>query len=170
MDAKEFLNMYKDHGYSPKHITKKISDHEYAGVFIYQLIRGPKPDEIHVTWYGDNVLNLANVENAFPWDWSFQLPLHALEGKTQVLTGAGIHSEANGIDVTLTKMSKTPVSTTFYLSEQVDVRKAATEDEEFRFVGIEYTVTDNLGNEYNMLHYSDTGHSTDFKQSHVSFP
>ena len=42
---------------------------------------------IHVTWDGDNVLNLANVENAFPGDWSFELTLHALEGKTQVYRG-----------------------------------------------------------------------------------
>ena len=170
LDAEEFLNMYKNHGYFPQHITKKISDHEHAGLFIYQLIKGPKPDEIHVNWEGDNVLNLANVENAFPGDWSFQLTLNALKGNTQVLSGTGIHSEANGIDVTLTKMTETPVSTVLYLSEQVDVRKAAMEDEEWRGVVIDYAVTDNLGNEYNVIHYKDTGHSTDFKQNHVSYP
>lgn len=170
LDAEEFLNMYKDHGYFPQHITKKLNDHEYAGLFIYQLIRGPKPDEIHVTWEGDNVLNLANVENAFPGDWSFQLTLPALEGNTQVLSGTGIQLGANGIDVTLTKMTETPVSTTLYLSEHVDVRKEAMEDEEWRGVVIDYVVTDDLGNEYNVIHYKDTSHSTDFKQNHVSYP
>ena len=27
------------------YITKKVSDHEYAGLFIYQLIEGPKPND-----------------------------------------------------------------------------------------------------------------------------
>lgn len=172
LDAEEFHNMYNHYGYFPKHITKKISDHEYAGLFIYQMIKGPKPDEIHVTWDGDNILNLANVEIAYAGDWSFQLTLNALEGETEEFVGAGIHAEAAGIDVTLTKMTETPVSTTIYLSEQVDVEKVSMEDEEWRGIQIEYLVTDDLGNEYNIIHYRDVGHSTDFQdfQDYLSKP
>ena len=65
LDAEEFQDRYKDYGYFPKHSTKKISDNEYAGLFIFQLIDGPKPDVVHVTWDGDNVFNLANTEMAF---------------------------------------------------------------------------------------------------------
>ncbi|CAM3260196.1 DUF4179 domain-containing protein [Filibacter tadaridae] len=170
LDANEFQDIYKDSGYSPNYITKKVSDNEYAGLFIYQLIEGPKPDEIHVTWDGDNVVNLVDADNPLPGDWSFQLTLQALEGKTKELSETGIHSKENGIDVALTKMTETPVSTTLYLSEQVDVRKAAMENVEWRGVVIDYLVTDDLGNEYNAIHYKDTGHSTDFKQDHVSDP
>ena len=44
------------------------------------------------------------------------------------------------------------------------------EDEEWRGVLIDYLVTDNLGNEYNVIHYKGTGHSSDFNQNHVSYP
>jgi len=138
-------------------------DNEYAGLFIFQLIEGPKPDVVHVTWDGDNVLNLANTEIAYAGDWSFQLTLNALESETQEFVGVGIQSETAGIDIMLTKMTETPVSTTLYLSEQVDVRKVSMEDEEWRGVTMEYLVTDDLGNEYNMIYYWDTGHSTDFQ-------
>lgn len=170
LDAEEFHNMYKDYGFFPKYITKKISEHEYAGLFIYQLIKGPKPDEIHVTWDGDSVLNLANINHIFPGDWSFQLTLNKLEGETQQLSQAGIHSESNGVDVTLIKMTETPVSTTLYFSELVDERLVAMEDNEWRGVAIEYLVTDDLGNEYNAIHYEDIGHSTDFQQSRRNNP
>ncbi len=170
LDAEEFQNMYKDNGFFPSNITKKISDHEYAGLFIYQLIQGPKPDEIHVTWDGEKVVNLSNTNIAFPGDWSFQLTLNKLEAETQDLSQAFINSEANGIFVSLRKVRETPVSTTLYFSEVVDVRLAAMEDNEFRVVLIEYLVKDNLGNEYNAIHYRDTGHSTDFDQSHSSHP
>ncbi|MFJ7935408.1 DUF4179 domain-containing protein [Sporosarcina sp. NPDC096371] len=170
LNTVEFQDLYKDNGYDQNYITKKVSDHEYAGLFVYQLIKGPKPDEINVTWDGDNILNLANVENTFPGDWSFQLTLNILESKTQDFFQTGIHSEANGVDVKLTKMTETPVSTTLYFSEIVDERLATLEDSEWRGVLIDYIVTDNLGNDYNIIHYENTGHSTDFKQDHVSYP
>ena len=170
LDAEEFGGMYEYTGYDENYITKKISNHEYVALFNYQLIDGPKPDELHVKWDGDTVLNLANVENAFSGDWSFQLTLNKLEGETQDLSQDGIHSEANGIDVALTKMTETPISTTLYFSEIIDERLVATEDSEWRGVLIGYVVTDNLGNDYNIIHSKDTGHSTDFEQSHRSYP
>ena len=170
LDAIEFNNMYKHYGSAPKHITKKISENEYAGLFVYQLINGPKPEEIHVTWAGDSILNYANVNNQFPGDWSFQLTLQALEGKTKDFSQDGITSVGTGIDVSLAKMTKTPVSTTLYFREVVDVPIAAMEDEEWRGVLIEYKVTDDLGNEYNMIHYRDTGHSSNFSKEYLSRP
>lgn len=162
--AVEFGDKYEHYGYYPKYITKKISDHEYAGLFIYQLIEGPKPDEIHATWNGDSI-------HDFSGDWSFDLNLHALEGETtKNFSGAGITSQANGIDGSLTKMTETPISTTIYLSETVDIPTATLEEAEWRGILIEYSVNDDLGNEYNMIYYQDVGHSANFQNNHVSRP
>ncbi|WP_060203756.1 DUF4179 domain-containing protein [Sporosarcina koreensis] len=169
--AEEFGDSYEHYGFHPEYITKKISDTEYAGLFIYQLIEGPKPDEIHATWKGDSILDVWNVKNEFPGDWTFNLTLQALNGEeTKSFTDAGITSEADGVHVALTKMTKTPITTTLYLSENVDVRTAALEDEEWRGALLTYVVTDDLGNEYNAIHYKDTGHSTDFRKEHRSVP
>lgn len=169
--AEEFGDSYEHYGYFPSYITKKVSDTEYAGLFVYQLIEGPKPDEIHATWKGESILDVWNVENEFPGDWTFNLTLQALDGEeTKSLAEAGITSKADGVNVALTKMTKTPISTTLYLSEIVDLRSAVIEDEEWRGAQLTYVVTDNLGNEYNAIHYKDTGHSTDFRKDHRSLP
>ena len=67
-------------------------------------------------------------------------------------------------------MTETPIYTTLYFSEAVDVRKITKEDVELRGVLIEYTVIDNLGNKYNTNHYRDSGHSTDFPKTLRSYP
>lgn len=168
--AEEFGNEYEHYGFYSRYITKKVSDREYAGLFIYQLIEGPKPDAINATWDGSSILNLSNVKDEFPGEWSFQLSLQALDNQTKSFADMGIDSSAQGIDVALTKMTKTPISNTLYLSEKVDVPSAASEDEEWRGVLIEYSVKDDLGNEYNMIYYPDVGHSADFQNNHVSKP
>lgn len=170
--AEEFGNEYEHYGSYLKYITKRISDHEYAGLFIYQLIEGPKPEVINATWDGSSILNLSNVNDEFPGEWSFQLSLQALDSETKSFADAGIASNADGVDVTLTKMTKTPISTTLYLSEMVDVRTASAEEDEWRGILIEYLVKDDLGNDYNMIYYQDVGHSTDFKnfKNHTSRP
>ncbi|MGB3260932.1 DUF4179 domain-containing protein [Paenisporosarcina sp.] len=163
----EFKNMYKDSGYFDNYVIEKINDNEYAVLYIYELIDGPKPDEVHITWQGNKILNLINVNNTFHGDWSFQFSLNALESETQKFADS-IKSEEEDIGVVVTKMTETPISTTLYLSEFADVRKIAKEDEEWRGVLIEYLVSDNLGNEYKTIHYNGTGHSTDFK-NHVNY-
>lgn len=168
--ADEFEDEYEYSGYAENYIIEKISEKEYAVVYIYELIKGPKPDKIHITWQGDTIIDLNNVSNTFQGDWSFQFSLNALESETQKFTGGSIITEEDSIEILVTKMTETPISTTLYLSEGVDIRLIAEEDEELRVVQIEYTVFDNLGNKYNTIHYRDIGHSTDFPKTRHSYP
>ncbi|QUG41662.1 DUF4179 domain-containing protein [Psychrobacillus sp. INOP01] len=168
--ADEFEDKYEHSGFSENYIIEKISEKEYVVVYNYELIKGPKPDEVHITWEGDTILDLNNVSNAFLGDWSFQFTLNALESETQKFTGGSIITEEEGIEILVTKMTETPISTTLYFSEAVDIRLIAKEDEELRVVLIEYTVSDNLGNKYNTIHYRDIGHSTDFPKTRRSYP
>lgn len=163
LHAEEFGDAYEHFGFAPKDMGKKISDTEYAGLLVYGLIDGPKPEEIHVTWDGTRIINLDNVNNNHSGDWKFQFKLNALEASTNDFAEANITSEATGIQVNLTKITETPVSTTIYLSESVDIPTVAMEEDEWRGTLIEYDVTDDLGNEYKAIHYPDIGHSTDFK-------
>ncbi|MEK3954227.1 DUF4179 domain-containing protein [Psychrobacillus sp. FSL K6-1464] len=168
--AAEFGDKYEHGGYAENYIVEKLSENEYAVVYIHELIKGPKPDEVHITWQGDTIKDLKNVNNAFLGDWSFQFTLNALESETKKFTGGSIITEDEGIEILVTKMTETPISTTLYFSEGVDIRLIAEEEEELRLVQIEYTVLDNLGNKYNTIHYRDIGHSTDFPKTRHSYP
>ncbi|MBB4824732.1 hypothetical protein HNO89_001956 [Sporosarcina luteola] len=162
LDAPEFGEDFKEYGYFPKYISKKIGDNEYAGLLIYQLIKGPKPEEIHVTWKGDEVLDLNNVYNAYPGDWSFEFKLNKLEVQTKDYADSGLFSQSEGIKVAIAKMTSTPISTTVYLGEKVDIPTVTKQEAEWRGILFDYKVTDDLGNEYNFIHYSSRGHSSDF--------
>lgn len=163
LHAEEFGDAYEHFGFAPKEMGKKISDTEYAGLLVYGLVDGPKPEEIHVTWDGTRIVNLNNVNNNHSGEWSFQFNLNALESTSVNFANSNITSEAAGIQVNLQKITETPVSTTIYLSELVDLPTVSMEESEWRGAQIEYDIIDDLGNEYNAIHYVDIGHSTDFK-------
>lgn len=168
--AEEFGNRYKDTGYFENYIVEKINDHEYAIIYIYQLLKGSKPDSVHVTWKGESVLNLNNAYQETLGSWSFQFSLDMLDNKTKKYAAREVFTEDKGIEVGVTKITQTPVSSTIYLSELVDERIVSHEEQEMRAVSIEYLISDNLGKEYKYVHYRDTGHSTDFDVNHRSYP
>ncbi|MCG3087314.1 DUF4179 domain-containing protein [Sporosarcina cyprini] len=162
LDAVEFGDEYKDYGFAPKYISKKISENEYAGLLIYQLIKGPKPEEIHVTWKGEQVLDLSNVSNSFSGEWAYEFTLNKLKVHSKDYVGSELIAADDGINIVLTKMTATPVSTTIYLSESVDIPTVTKQDTEWRGILMDYRVTDDVGNEYNIISYEDIGHSSDF--------
>lgn len=162
LDVAELSNYTKEFGYFPKYISKKISEHEYAGLFIYQLIKGSKPEEIHVTWKGDQVFDYNKVSNAHSGEWSYEFKLNKLEAQSKDYIGSGLLSKNEGINVTLTKLTSTPISTTLYLSERVDIPTVTKQDTEWRGILFDYKVTDDVGNEYNFINSYGTGHSSDF--------
>lgn len=168
--VEEFGDRYKDNGYFENYIVEKINDREYAVIYIYQLLKGSKPDTLHVTWTGDSVLNLNNAHQATSGIWSFQFSLDKLENTTKKYTASDVSTEDKGIVVGVTKITQTPVSSTIYLSELVDERVVSHEEKELRAVSIDYLISDNLGKEYKSVHYLDTGHSTDFNANHRSYP
>lgn len=168
--VEEFNGAYEQKGFFKHDLTEKINENEYAGLYVFELIDGPKPSEINVSWEGDSVINLNNANQAISGEWSYQFALHALESETEDIIDSGYKSEDNGVEISLTKMAETPISTTLYLTEIVDERAIAKEDDEFRGVLIEYSVVDDLGNKQNFIHYRNTGHSTDFEPGHVSHP
>ena len=168
--VEEFGERYKDNGYFENYIVEKINNREYAVVYIYQLLKGSKPDSVHVTWKGDSVLNLNNAHQETLGNWSFQFSLDMLDNKTKKYAPNEVFTKDKGIVVGVTKITQTPVSSTIYLSELVDERVVSQEEEELRTVSIDYLISDNLGNEYKYVHYRDTGHSTDFDANHKSYP
>lgn len=170
MVVEEFGEQYKHNGFSEKYIVEKINDNEYAVVYVYELIKGTKPDSINVSWQGDSVEDMYNTSQFSPGKWSFEFTLDALERKINEFDSGEVMAVDTGVEVELIKMTETPISTTIYLTEKVDERLVAQEDEEMRGALIEYLVTDNLGHEYKYIHYRDTGHNTDFDANHRSNP
>lgn len=169
--VEEFGDKYKDNIYPENFIVEKLNEHQYVALYIYQLIEGPKPEKLHVMWKGDTITDLNNVYHSYPGNWEFEFTLPSLSLESHKPINKGIKStEEEGIKISLIKMVQTPISSTFYLSENVDIRKIVSEEEKWRGVLVEYIVTDNLGNEYDAIHFRDTGHSIDFTQDHRSYP
>ncbi|MCH7323241.1 DUF4179 domain-containing protein [Solibacillus sp. MA9] len=166
----EFVDQYKHSGYSKNYLVKKIDEHEYAVLYVYELITGSKPETINISWQGDNVTNLNNGNQLVSGHWNFEFSLQALENSVTSFKSPKIKSSDTGVEITLVKMTQSPISTTIKLAEKVDERIVSQEQEELRTVSIEYLVSDDLGNEYNIIHYRDTGHSTDFNINHISTP
>ena len=164
--ADEFKDRYRFDGYSTNNIVQKISDNEYAVLYIYELIRGSKPDEVHITLHGDQIADLSNRIQSIQGDWSFTFTLDKLESESQKLAKDRLKTEVQDIKIAAVKLTKTPISTAFYLTEEVSVPKA---DGDWRGVNIDYRISDNLGNAYNSIHYKGTGHSTDF-EGRVNIP
>ncbi|MGE7935051.1 DUF4179 domain-containing protein [Viridibacillus arvi] len=166
--ADEFENSYEHSGFDNHYIVKKINDKEYAVLYIYELIKGPKPEKVQITFQGNKIVDLNNVNNEITGDWSFEFTLEKLASETKVFEKGSIKTEAEGTEVIVSELTETPISTTLKISELVDMAFIAKEEEAWRGVLIEYKVSDNLGNEYNIVHHGGTGHSTDFNELSVS--
>lgn len=166
----EFKERYKYNGYDRNYIVQKLSDTEYAVVYVYQLLKGTKPEKVHVSFQGDEIRDLNNGYNAVAGDWSFEFTLEALKSESQIYQKDSLKSEAEGVEVAVLKSTKTPIATTFYMSELVDEALLAQEYDKVRLVFVDYRVTDDLGNQYNFIHHRGTAHSTDFGEFHTNYP
>ncbi|MCR6524730.1 DUF4179 domain-containing protein [Lysinibacillus capsici] len=160
LTAKEFGNRYRYGGYSTNYMVQKINSNEYAVLYIFELIRGSKPEEVHINFQGNQIVDLNNVNNSVAGDWAFEFALEKLESETIRVEKDSMKTEGKGIKIEAFKITKTPIATTFYLSEEVLVEK---ENEAWQGVLIDYIVTDDLGNDYNVIHFRGTSHNTDFK-------
>ncbi|WP_042478501.1 DUF4179 domain-containing protein [Bacillus ndiopicus] len=167
----EFTERYKHNpGYDGSYLVQKISDYEYAVVYVLQLLRGTKPEQVHVKFKGNEIRDLNNVNNAVAGNWSFEFTLDALESKSQLFEKYSLKAEAEGVKIAVLKKTVTPIATTFYISELVDEALLAQEYDEIRHAVVEYTVTDDVGNHYNIIYHKGTGHSTEFGKFHENYP
>ncbi|WP_107840011.1 DUF4179 domain-containing protein [Metasolibacillus meyeri] len=166
----EFKEIYEYSGYDRNYIVQKLNDTEYAVIYVYQLIEGTKPEQVHVKFQGDEIRDLNNVNNVVAGDWSFEFTLETLESESQIFQKDSLKIEAEGVEVAVLKSTKTPIATTFYMSELVDEALLAQEYDKVRLASIEYRVTDDVGNHYNFIHHRGTSHSTDFGEFHMNYP
>lgn len=164
----------EDHIYSRKYLVEKINDYEYAVLFVYNFSFYDSsrviPETVNISWRGDNVTNLNNVYQTTTGNWNFEFSLQSLESDVTNFVNNDVLTTDMGIDIELTKMTESSISTTFYLNEKVDERIVSQEEKEMRFIEIDYLVSDDLGNEYGLIHFRGTGHSTDFGIDHVNDP
>ena len=162
--AEELKNTIKNGFYSTHYLVEKLNDNEYAVIYIYELLRNPRPEELLITLEAGEIVDLNNANNSTSGDWNFKFKITALESEKRELAKDNLKTEANGIEINAIQMTETPISTTIYLSEKVDVRLVAKEEEKWGNVGFDYQVTDNLGNSYDLVQYNGVGHSTDFER------
>lgn len=141
------VEQYSQSNYTPgRYMTEKIGDRQYAGVFIMYLMTGNKPDSaINVKWEGEEVLIVENRQSSIQGDWQFEFAIEPLESETIELSGLNLIDQ--GIEVNVHKMTTTPVSNIIYLSHKTE---QALQDK-WDFVSMDFKVTDNLGNDYEVL-------------------
>lgn len=147
----ELKKRYENGGYSTNYLAEKIDEHEYAGLFVYQLIKGDKPEEVQINWDGHTVMDFNNISTAYKGEWDFQFHLKKLESKTTKLADAGLLLQEKGVEVNMSKMVTTPVSATLYMTEKVLHDQFQPPIDDWHGIDVEYKVVDNLGNEYKTI-------------------
>src|SRR5699024_10190623 len=111
-----------------------------------------------------SITDLYNANNTTTGNWSFEFSLSELEQESKLFANKNVNTEEEGIKISAVKMTETPISTTYYLSEKIDIRTISMEEEEWRGVQVDYIVADNLGNEYETILHREGVHSTDFDE------
>lgn len=149
------LSIEEYEGHTPgNYMIEKVSDNQYAGVFITYLMTGSKPkDTIHVNWKGRELTIVEDLANYIEGDWEFDFELESLESETIQLSNLNVTDQ--GITITVTKMTTTPVSNTIYLSNST----AQELKDKCDFVSLDFKVVDNLGNEYDVLNNGGFGNN-----------
>ncbi|MEH7387955.1 DUF4179 domain-containing protein [Bacillus sp. JJ1521] len=148
LEGQYFIKGYEKGHIPGRLMTERISDKEYAGLFIIYLMNGEQPDKIDVQWDGDAVRS-EKLEKPLAGDWAFEFTLEAITSNEKKFKN---HiSQDEGIYVSLTQMVTTPISTTFYFRTEVDEHLKQLKEEKWEVVIFDYLVTDDVGNEYNVL-------------------
>lgn len=139
-------------------LIEKINDNEYAVVDITYLMNGKRHDQVNVKWIGESIRRVKNEKEQDPIEgkWHFEFTLDALEAETREFKG--LTTKGEWINVTLRKMTTTPVATNFYLSIRLDKDLPQWEGE-WETAFVDYLVSDDLGNEYNVMYNSGFGES-----------
>lgn len=174
INVEEYGTVNEDYVYSRNYLVEKISNSEYAVLEVYNFSYYDNlkavPDTLHISWDGGRVANLNNGSQSTLGNWNFEFTLQSLESAAVNFADRNVQTTDTGIEIEVVKMTQSPISTTFYISEKVDERIVSQEEIEMCGVLIEYVVSDDLGNEYNYIHSRSTGHSTDFDANHISTP
>ena len=132
--------------YTPvRYMTERIEGYKYAGVFLAYLMSGEKPETINVEWQGNAIRNTKDKRILKEGEWSFEFELQAIDHETVDLVG--IEIEDQGFQVNVDKITNTPVSNVIYLAHDTDQALR----EKWNYVSLDFKISDNLGNEYDVL-------------------
>lgn len=139
-------------------MSEKVSENEYAVVDIMYLMNGKRHEQVNIKWKGERIRRIYNekVQEPIEGNWNFEFTLEALEAETREFDD--LTTKGEWINVTLRKMTTTPVATNFYLSKRLDKDLPQWEDE-WETAFVDYIVTDDIGNEYNVMYNAGFGES-----------
>lgn len=135
-------------------MVEKISDNEYAGLFISYLMTNPKPEgTIQVSWLGEEIIIVEDRANPIQGEWAFELEIDALDKEEIQLANHTVTDQ--GVQVSIEKMVTTSVSNVLYLTHLADDEFIA----EWEHVSLDFNIRDDLGNEYDVLPNAGYGSS-----------
>lgn len=154
-----FIAEEYEKSYTPgSKMSEKVSENEYAVVDIMYLMNGKRHEQVNIKWKGERIRRIYNEKEQEPIEgnWNFEFTLEALEAETREFDD--LTTKGEWINVTLRKMTTTPVATNFYLSKRLDKDLPQWEDE-WETAFVDYIVTDDIGNEYNVMYNAGFGES-----------
>lgn len=143
--------------------NKKIGDNQYAGFIMINLLDRNQPDTIQLKWEGQRIgyydieVDPHNMINPIEGSWAFEVTLDNIGSQKQKFSG--LVSKGNGMEVTMTEMTTTPISTSISFIEKVDVKYR---DENLAAVIFDYEVSDDLGNVYTVVSNGAWGNNSNF--------
>ncbi|AZB41492.1 DUF4179 domain-containing protein [Bacillus sp. FJAT-42376] len=118
----------------------KVDDHHYVGLFKSTNLNQMDADQVNMEWK-INSLSLPDSHTKIKGDWNFAFSLNAAEQKEEVFN---LSAKKGGVQVSITKISQTPMSFSILYIQKADEKIRDQWDD----MMVELDVKDNLGNSY----------------------
>lgn len=170
IDAQFSIGKNNDFNYiAGSQMSEKVSEKEYAGLFMIYLMDGEWPEDVQVNWEAQEIGEIdsttGSMIHSIEGIWSFELNLGEIKGRTEDFES--LMSKEDGLEVALKQIARTPISTSYYFQEKTGASLKNLKDEEWETVLFDYDISDNLGNEYTVVPNASWGNNDHILASRV---
>lgn len=154
-----YLDIKETSGGSGSDQISKVGENQYVGMITGSRLDEKDLDNVKVKWKVDSI-SIDGTEEKVKGNWNFSLSLQASDNEVQLVDQG---TEQNGVNVTIDKITVTPMSFIVYYDQLVSKEIL----DKWHGVDVEIEIKDDLGNYYagdgnggfgieNHMHWSQT--------------
>ncbi len=151
-----YLDIKETSGGSGSQHISKVGENQYVGLITGSRLDEKDVDSVNVKWKVGSI-SIDGTEEKVKGNWNFSLSLQASDNEVQFVD-QGI--EQNGVNVTIDKITVTPMSFIVYYDQLVSKEVL----DKWHGIDVEITIKDDLGN-----HYAGDGNGGFGQEHHMSW-
>ena len=118
----------------------KVAENKYVGLLTASIWDHHIEEVVHINW-GINGIKIMEKQEEIMGDWDFKFTLKKVENKVKLVNTS---SEKDGVNVSIEKLSVTPMSFIVYYEQEISKKVRDTWD----VADVELIIKDDLGNRY----------------------